>query len=72
MTAKTGDVRADLEAIAAGRTLAANYERASIVDDAAIDSLQADYRPWASFVHACRRGRGERLAAPAELLTPTP
>lgn len=69
---KKEDVRADLEAIAAGRTLATHFDRSTIVDEAAIDRLQPDCRPWVAFVRESRSGRGERMAAPGELLVPMP
>ncbi len=72
MARAVADLRPDLERIAAGRTLAEVFEAGTVLDPAAVEKLQGAMRPWKSFAEASLEGGGERLAAPAELLTPLP
>lgn len=67
--AKT-DLRAQLEAMAEGRNLAAIHGRDRIVDPAIIEKHGRDFSAWSRF--AALEQEGEPLAAPAEILAPLP
>lgn len=67
--ARSSDLRADLEAVAEGRTLADQFSKASRVDAALVEQHQADFRAWQRFASA---SAGEPLPAPSEILTPLP
>lgn len=61
------DLRATLEAIAAGKNPAQSGP--GLVDEAALRARGADFNAWHRFSEP---QTGERLAAPAELLAPHP
>lgn len=65
------DVRAELEAIAAGKAPARESER-TIIPERMLEKHQPDFRAWLAFAQASRSQEGEPLHAPAELLTPLP
>lgn len=68
---RTLDVRAQLQAIAAGKVKSAEPSDV-LVKEAEVEKLQPDFRPWLEFADSCQTHRGERLTAPAEVLIPLP
>lgn len=65
--AKT-DIRAELEAIAAGKATGIKPGEA-LINEALVEKHGADFAAWKRFSEP---RAGEPLAAPAELLTPLP
>lgn len=64
---RKSDVRAELEATAAGNKPAQSGP--AVLDEAAARKHQREFQAWHAF---STPHTGERLAAPAELLTPLP
>ncbi len=67
------DIRATLEAIAAGKDPRLSELLAkNIVDPLLVKGRQKEFRAWERFAASGKRDGGEPLAAPSEVLTPLP